>query len=78
MRADCAMTGEVDLIGTVLPVGGIKEKTMAARRSGIRCLIFPKGNKRDWDELPTHLKEGIEVHFASTYADVFNVALKLN
>ena len=78
LRADCAMTGEVDLIGTVLPVGGIKEKTMAARRSGIRCLIFPKGNKRDWDELPTHLTEGIEVHFASTYADVFNVALKLN
>jgi ATP-dependent Lon protease len=76
LRADCAMTGEVDLIGTVLPVGGIKEKTMAARRAGIRCLIFPKGNKRDWDELPTHLTDGIEVHFAATYQDVYNVALK--
>jgi len=75
LRADCAMTGEVDLIGTVLPVGGIKEKTMAARRAGIRCLIFPKGNKRDWDELPLHLTDGIEVHFASTYADVYSVAL---
>ena len=75
LRADCAMTGEVDLIGTVLPVGGIKEKTMAARRAGIRCLIFPKGNKRDWDELPLHLTDGIEVHFASTFADVYSVAL---
>ena len=74
VRADCAMTGEVDLIGTVMPVGGIREKVMAARRAGIRCLIFPKNNRRDWDELPSHLTEGIEVHFAATYADVFAVA----
>lgn len=64
------MTGEVDLIGTVLPVGGIKEKTMAARRAGVKCLIFPKANKRDFDELPEHLKEGLEVHFAARYEDV--------
>ena len=68
------MTGEIDLLGTVMPVGGIKEKTMAARRSGVTCLIFPKNNKRDFDELPEHLKEGLEVHFAATYADVFAVA----
>ena len=46
---------------------------MAARRSGVTCLVFPKNNKRDFDELPEHLKEGLEVHFAATYADVFKV-----
>jgi Lon-like ATP-dependent protease len=68
------MTGEVSLLGKVLPVGGIKEKTMAARRAGVKCLVFPVANKRDFDELPDHLKEGLEVHYASTYADVFPVA----
>ena len=67
------MTGEIDLLGTVMPVGGIKEKTMAARRSGVKCLVFPKANKRDWDELPQHLKDGLEVNFAATYDDVFKV-----
>lgn len=55
-------------------MGGIKEKTIAARRSHITCLVFPAGNKRDFDELPAYLKEGLEVHFAETYSDVFNVA----
>jgi ATP-dependent Lon protease len=58
----------------VLPVGGIKEKTIAARRAGVHCLVFPKGNRRDYDELPQYLKNGLEVHFAATYADVFAVA----
>ena len=75
VRADMAMTGEVDLLGTVLPVGGIKEKVMAARRAGLRCLVFPFGNKRDFDELPEHLRDGILAVFAKTYADVFDVAL---
>jgi Lon-like ATP-dependent protease len=74
LRPDCAMTGEVDLIGTVMPVGGIREKTMAARRAGINCLVFPKANSRDWEELPLHLREGFEVHFATSYEDVFKVA----
>ena len=67
------MTGEIDLLGSVMSVGGIKEKTMAARRSGVSCLVFPKNNKRDWDELPAHLKDGLEVHFAEKYADVYAV-----
>jgi ATP-dependent Lon protease len=67
------MTGEVDLLGTVMSIGGVREKTMAARRSGVKCLIFPAANKRDWDELPAHLREGLEVHFASKYEDVFRV-----
>lgn len=74
VRPDLAMTGEIDLLGSVLPVGGIKEKTMAARRAGVKCLIFPKNNKRDFDELPNHLKENLEVYFAATYDDVYKVA----
>uniref|UniRef100_A0A7S1BLT3 Lon protease homolog n=1 Tax=Corethron hystrix TaxID=216773 RepID=A0A7S1BLT3_9STRA len=74
VRADLAMTGEVSLSGLVLPVGGIKEKTMAARRAGIDCLVFPAQNKRDYDELPDYLKEGLEVHFAEEYKRVFEIA----
>lgn len=74
VRADVAMTGEISLTGKVLPVGGIKEKTIAARRSGVTCLIFPHGNKKDFEELPEYLKEGLEVHFASVYNDVFDCA----
>ena len=73
MRADAAMTGEIDLFGKVMPVGGIKEKTMAARRSNVKCLVFPKANKRDFEELPEHLKGGLEVHFADSYEQVFAV-----
>lgn len=74
VRADVAMTGEISLTGKVLPVGGIKEKTIAARRSGVTCLIFPHGNKKDFEELPGYLKEGLEVHFATVYNDVFDCA----
>ena len=74
IRNDLAMTGEISLTGKVLPVGGIKEKTMAARRAGIKCIVFPSGNKRDFDEMPEYLKEGLEVHFADEYSTVYDVA----
>lgn len=61
-------------MGTVMPVGGIREKTMAARRAGVKCLVFPFPNKRDFDELPDHLKDGLEVHFARKYEEVYRVA----
>lgn len=70
------MTGELSLVGKVLPVGGIKEKTIAAKRSGVKVLCLPKGNQRDFDELPDYLREDIEVHFADTYDDVFAVAFE--
>eukprot|EP00931_Biecheleriopsis_adriatica_P046540 TRINITY_DN26741_c0_g1_i2.p1 TRINITY_DN26741_c0_g1~~TRINITY_DN26741_c0_g1_i2.p1 ORF type:complete len:1059 (+),score=282.21 TRINITY_DN26741_c0_g1_i2:49-3177(+) len=73
-RADLAMTGEVSLNGKVLAVGGIKEKTIAARRAGCRCLVFPQANRRDFEELPEYLREGLEVHFATHYDEVFAVA----
>lgn len=74
VRADVAMTGEISLTGKVLPVGGIKEKTMAARRAGITCLILPAANRRDWDEIADYLKEGVDVHFAEDYETVRKVA----
>ena len=68
-----AMTGELTLTGQVLPVGGIREKVIAARRSDIFELILPEANKRDYEELPDYLKEGMTVHFAKRYRDVADV-----
>ena len=64
------MTGELTLTGKVLPVGGVKEKIIAAKRAGIAEVILPKDNERDYDEMPDYLKENLEVHFASDYQDV--------
>jgi ATP-dependent Lon protease len=58
----------------VLPIGGVKEKTIAARRVGLKTLIFPEGNRKDFAELPGYLKEGLEVHFSKDYEDVYRVA----
>lgn len=70
------MTGEISLTGKVLPVGGIKEKVMAARRSGITALVLPKANQRDFDEIPDYLKEGLDVHYAEDYQQVYDVAFR--
>ncbi len=71
-----AMTGELTLTGQVLPVGGIREKVIAARRSDIFEVILPEANRRDYEELPDYLKEGMTVHFANRYRDVANVVFK--
>jgi ATP-dependent Lon protease len=71
---DLGMTGELTLTGKVLPIGGVKEKLIAARRSGVKVLIFPKENKRDFDELPAYIKKGLKVHFVENYEEVFRVA----
>ena len=63
IRENLAMTGELTLTGKVLPIGGVKEKLIAARRVNANILIFPKENKRDYDELPAYLKKGMHVHF---------------
>ncbi len=68
-----AMTGELTLTGRVLAVGGIREKVIAARRQEIYKLILPEENRRDFDELPTYIRKGIKVHFASEYKDVYQV-----
>jgi len=67
-----AMTGELTLTGQVLGVGGIREKVIAARRSNIMELILPMANRKDFEELPDYLREGINVHFARTYREVFH------
>ncbi|NQX88831.1 MAG: endopeptidase La [Halioglobus sp.] len=71
IKRPLAMTGELTLTGQVLPVGGIREKVIAARRAGILELILPFGNRRDFEELPDYLSEGINVHFARNYREVF-------
>lgn len=68
------MTGEITLTGRILGVGGIREKLIAARRSGLSYLIFPKDNQRDYDELPDYLKKGLNVHFVEHYDEVFYIA----
>jgi ATP-dependent Lon protease len=68
------MTGELTLTGRVLPIGGVKEKTIAVRRAGLNKIIFPEENRKNFDELPDYLKEGLEVHFAQDYRDVYRVA----
>ena len=75
VKPNLAMTGEVTLTGIVMPIGGVKEKTIAARRSGVTTILFPEGNKKDWDELSDDIKEGLEVHFVSTYDEVYKHAL---
>ncbi len=73
---DLGMTGELTLTGKVLPIGGLKEKLIAARRSNLKILIFPKENRRDYDELPSYLKKGLKVHFVNDYNDVFCLAFR--
>jgi ATP-dependent Lon protease len=65
-----AMTGELTLTGQVLPVGGIREKVIAARRASIRELILPEANRGDFEEIPAYIREGLTVHFAGRFSDV--------
>lgn len=76
IRQNVAMTGEVSLMGKVLPVGGIKEKTIAAKRSGVDCIILPEENKKDYTDLPKFITDGLEVHFADKYADVYKIVFE--
>ncbi|XP_053684169.1 lon protease homolog, mitochondrial isoform X2 [Sabethes cyaneus] len=73
IRQNVAMTGEISLMGKVLPVGGIKEKTIAAKRSGVNCIILPEENKKDYTDLPKFITDGLEVHFVDHYSDVYSI-----
>jgi len=74
--ANLGMTGELTLTGKVLPIGGVKEKLVAARRSGLQTVIMPEDNRRDYDELPEYIKKGLTIHFVKHYDDVFKIAFK--
>jgi ATP-dependent Lon protease len=75
IKPDLAMTGEVTLRGSVLPVGGIKEKVLAARRSGIKQIILPERNKNDLEEIPAKVKQGLTFHLVKKMDEVLEIAL---
>jgi len=70
-----AMTGELSLTGKVLPIGGLKEKTIAAQRNRAKHIIIPRQNLRDLDEIPGHVKKGIEFHAVERFDEVLALAL---
>ena len=76
VRSDVAMTGEVTLAGNVLPIGGLKEKALAAQRSGLHMVIAPALNEPDVDEIPEHMRATIEFAFVSTVDEALAVALR--
>lgn len=76
IKRPLAMTGELTLTGQVLPVGGIREKVIAARRIRIMELILPEANRGDFEELPAHIRKDVTVHFAKHFRDVAAIAFK--
>ncbi|MCY0879070.1 MAG: endopeptidase La [Firmicutes bacterium] len=76
VRPDVAMTGEITLRGRVLPVGGIKEKVLAAHRAGIKEIIIPEKNRQDLDELPPNIRRQLRIHLVNQMDEVLKVALE--
>ncbi|MDE1711695.1 endopeptidase La [Chromobacterium amazonense] len=76
VRADVAMTGEITLRGEVLPIGGLKEKLLAAHRGGIRHVLIPKGNEKDLAEIPANIKQKLEIHPVKWIDEVLALALE--
>jgi ATP-dependent Lon protease len=72
------MTGEITLRGRVLPLGGLKEKTLAAQRNGIKEVILPYYNKKDYEELPDYIKENMKFHFVKAMDEVIKIALGIS
>jgi len=75
VRNDTAMTGEITLTGLVLPVGGIKEKVLAARRAGLHRVILPKDNEKDLRDLPEHVRQEMEFVWADRIEDALDAAI---
>ena len=75
VRHDVAMTGEITLRGLVLPIGGLKEKTLAAMRAGIKQVIVPKRNEKDLPEIPDEVKNTLKFHFVENVDQVLQLAL---
>jgi ATP-dependent Lon protease len=75
LRPHIAMTGEITLRGKVLPVGGIKEKILAARRAGINEIIISEDNRKDIEEISTIYLKGLKFHYVKTITDVLGLAL---
>jgi ATP-dependent Lon protease len=76
VRADVAMTGEITLTGQVLPIGGLKEKALAAQRAGVRRIIAPKRNEADLEDIPEHLRKGLDFVWVEEVSEVYAAALE--
>src|SRR5213075_3051533 len=76
VRGDIAMTGEITLRGKVLPIGGLKEKLMAAHRHGILEAIMPKENEKDLPDIPDAIKKTMKLHFVDSMDEVLKIALE--
>ena len=74
VRADVAMTGEITLRGRVLPIGGLKEKLLAAKNAGIKIVCVPEKNKKDVEEIDGEIKKGMEIRFVSQMEEVLDTA----
>ena len=78
VSADVAMTGEITLRGQVLPIGGLKEKLLAAHRGGIKQVIIPADNKKDLAEIPDNILRKLKIHCVNNIEEVLSLALKRN
>ena len=76
VKEDLAMTGEITLRGLVLPVGGIKEKVLAAHRAGIKTIILPKWNRKDLVDIPSKVQKDIQFYFVDEMLEVLKIALE--
>ncbi|KAK6105904.1 endopeptidase La [Brugia pahangi] len=75
-RQNVAMTGEISLTGRILPVGGIKEKVIAAKRAGVNCIILPEENRKDFSDLPDFIRKDVDVHFVSHYDQIYDIIFR--
>jgi ATP-dependent Lon protease len=76
VRSDVAMTGEVSLTGRVLPIGGVKQKLLAAHRAGITTVLIPARNEPDLDDVPESVREALTIHPVSDVREVLEIALE--
>ncbi len=75
VRKDVAMTGEITLRGRVLPIGGLKEKTLAALRAKIKNIIIPEQNKKDLEEIPAYIRRKVNYYFVNNMDEILKIAL---